>query len=363
MGSGRFGEWLQLESIIEYMEKNMSKSQKKNSNYKSSHQQGESQNRKKNHSNRRISSHTFFSPLIKELVDVLTFFVLVATLFVTTLTIFEMRKDRNENYKAVVTGKSFTEIMAISDYPSVRTSAYATLSDSSMAAEAYKTIPLPDTEEGTLRIYSQFELANIGSGMATNVTVSWDDNNIQTLYDTLVKSFTEASYYIDLNLNRPEYGYVTFYLTEHPLDTMNGVGNCDLPLPGKTEFSYMLPEGRETYIVEFPILYSVLISEILLHIENAEPTVKLNIDFTDTQGIKYHETLILKVSKSFELTLDNSWEDGTVLSKYGGIHEIKYDDKEEYEVWGITYREYYKCYGITYTISFTNETPDVVDTA
>ena len=48
---------------------------------------------------------------IKSIIDISTFFILVLTLCVSTLTIFEMRKERNESYKAIISTNPVYEAM------------------------------------------------------------------------------------------------------------------------------------------------------------------------------------------------------------------------------------------------------------
>ena len=65
-------------------------------------------------------------------------------------------------------------------------------------------------------------------------------------------------------------------------------------------YSYMLSNRAETYIVELPIIYSVLFTEILVHephyVDLEKPSVNLIVEFSDTQGIEYTETITMTVS-------------------------------------------------------------------
>lgn len=293
----------------------------------------------KNESNINQSNLQKYLLRLKEIIDVLSFFILVATLLVSTMTIFEMRKDRNESYKAVIAGNPFSETMFISengepgipnyfnpdDNQNLYISGYVQYLDSSSESGSYEIKNLPDDMQGETLTYSQFKLANIAPGMATKVTLSWDDNNIQILNNTLSKILKTNStrFRIPMN-NEREILYMTYVSPE--LRGMTNNGASELSFPTDTEFSYMLPECGETYTVDFPIVYSLFFSEILLHDYSAEPAVSLNVEFTDTQGLKYDETITFKVSN----------------------FSIKYLRSSE----GLP-----GCYGITYRINLYYDTP------
>lgn len=250
--------------------------------------------------------------IIKNTIEILTFFVLAITMWMTNKTLQEMQKNRIESYKAVITANPVTETLYttacahdiytdISDWPgntNIYTTGYASYSFlTETGSERYTEIPCSDFNKKNN--FTQIAFANSGPGMATKVFFSWDDGNVDTLYRLLLDVDEKASHYTNF-----EGSTFSYYPEEYYSDIIKNTSLIEsdlvdvcLNIPtSKSEFSYMLSNSSDTYMVDFPIIYSLLFSEILIHDPSAEPSVQLKVEFSDTQGIKYIEYITLRAS-------------------------------------------------------------------
>lgn len=252
-----------------------------------------------------------FWAFAKNIIDMLTFFVLALTLLVTIQTISEMKKDRNEAYKAVITANPVTETMGTSDRitkpdifsnpeeinkpkKTIYITGYALPSESSQNEETHILVPWSETPLSPYN--SEILFANIGPGMATNVNFSWDAENLENLYHSLLDINKEASYYSTINESLFIY-FPNRYYTKELRDGLRDVEEIwlNISIP-ETDYSYMLPNCEEVYAVKLPLLYSLLFSEILANDVEAKPSIKLKVKFSDTQGIEYSENIVLTAS-------------------------------------------------------------------
>ena len=250
---------------------------------------------------------------LERLIQLFTFCILAFTLLITKKQagimqnqINEMQIDRNESYKAVITANPIQENMLLSCiargksgrtvYDTYRLTHFEKLDN----MEDYPLYGISPSEKQT---FTQLMFANIGPGFATRVKISWDNDNIDRLYQTLLKYDKDASEYL-----RKEGDYYYFYPSKSDLKTFK-----ESKIKHYTEskfkttyeniyYSYMLSNREETYSVELPIIYSVLFSEILLHespdTDQERPSVNLTAEYSDTQGIEYSQTITLTVSNS-----------------------------------------------------------------
>ena len=138
--------------------------------------------------------------------------------------------------------------------------------------------------------------------------------------------------------------WVNYHLPDYPSVSMNDNAMRYLSIPTNTYYSYMLPNCNESYIIEFPIVYSVFFSYILLYDIEAEPSVKLNIEFSDTQGVKYHQIITMKAVHDRDTTLASPSTDEE-LDCFGGTRKLSEDESPD------------TCYGISYTITMDYSTP------
>lgn len=249
---------------------------------------------------------------IKKIIEVLSFFILVLTLFVSSLTIKEMRTDRNESYKAVITANPVTEILTTNIAPFGRTNVSSEKEENldvyitgqaskpeNYSREDNKYLIRPTSKYNLKTTCTEILFSNIGQGMATKVSFSCDIQNVYELFDLLMEVDNAASDYFSLKDTSLSYHPTQYYSETYPDLEPFRQEDSDVILdvtPLKTEYSYMLPNGQETYSVKLPIVYSLLFSEILLHNPQAEPSIKLKIEFTDTQGLDYCEYVIIKAA-------------------------------------------------------------------
>lgn len=276
-------------------------------------------------------------PVIHNIIEVLSFFVVACTLFITSLTIKEMKKDRNETYKAVITANPITEYFATNEsafgpsnipsegienhkiYVTGSTSEY---DDPSIHYALFYT-PLSDFSLRTG--YSEIMFTNIGSGMATKVKFSCDIENIYELFSMLMEVDSSASHYASLEDMTFSYHPTDYYSKTYPdVKPWRLQEDIDAVLevsPYNYEYSYMLSNGEEVYSIKLPMVYSLLFAEILLHDSQAEPSIKLKVEFTDTQGLEYYELVTLKASYPSYLAYIKFTDEG----RQPGIHSaIRY---------------------------------------
>ena len=235
------------------------------------------------------------------LIKVFTLCILAYTLLITKNQvgimqdqISEMQKDRNESYKAVITANPVEENMRLTYVPNMESGRLVyeyplTHFEKLDNMDDYPLFGISSSEKQT---FTQFMFANIGPGIATRVKLSWDDKNVDRLYRTLLKLDKNASEYLKKENNY--YHFNPFRLESKKVK--DGVFKTTYE---SVEYSYMLSNREETYSVELPILYSILFSEIIIHSPlDVDPSVNLNVEFSDTQGIEYSETITLTASKS-----------------------------------------------------------------
>lgn len=241
----------------------------------------------------------------------------------------ETSKTRNESYKAVIAANPVEESMAVK---SEATSAafvnalreegeitnyvtgYATPLLSSQGEIAHEILSFSDLR--TYPINTPIEFANIGPGMAINVRFIWDDENFNELYHTLLEANDKADKYVLNDGTYFLYSPTRFYQNDNSLSP-----DATLKIHAdNTEYSYMRCNYEETYTVGLPILYSILFSDILLHDPLAKPSVKLTVEFSDTQGIEYYELITLTVSNPLAINLFS--EDGSKQNQSGITYTI-----------------------------------------
>lgn len=243
----------------------------------------------------------------KNIIDALTFIVLAVTLFMTRQTINEMQKDRNESYKAVIAANPITENITTSseifmqhfieddDGKNKVLRNYVTGYAVAKNTDTYHVIPFSHFDRQEMLTPMIF--ANIGPGIATKVRFSWEKGNAKTLYQSLLEVDEEAPLFTELTNDRFYY-FPEGNTDDNPVSKEHFVWSDDKVLSlncsiKNTEYTYMLSNCQETYEIQFPILYSLLISEIFIHDPKAQPCVKLNVEFSDTQGIEYLEDITL----------------------------------------------------------------------
>lgn len=266
---------------------------------------------------------------IKNIIDILTLLILAASLFLTSKTLSEMRADRNESFKAVIAANPVNETMV--------TSSRAYLDDSVIVPFTIgyaKPLEVPNNNDLLYKTlsssslksnqnYTQLSFSNIGSGTATKVKFSWDDKNIDTLYQNLLDVDEKANKYIYISNNGHHLRYMP---THHHFNETDMKVDTTLYIPlDSIEYSYMTSNCQENYTISFPIVYSLLCSEILIHDSEKEPCVKLNVEFSDTQGITYNELITVKASHPSSKRLLSEENDGSTKEFFGLTYTISMD--------------------------------------
>ena len=169
--------------------------------------------------------------------------------------------------------------------------------------------------------FTQIAFTNIGPGIASNVRFSWNTENTQKLYDLLLEADTEASSHHMIKEND--------FLYDPTSDQLKDVVNMNQVIPPVNSFdsnppdykyTYMLSDAAETYSISLPEVYSLLFSEILLHNSIAKPSVELQIEFSDTQGVEYYENITLTASNPTPISLLGK----TVANGNGDVGGISY---------------------------------------
>ena len=251
------------------------------------------------------------------LIKVFTFCILAYTLLITKKQvgimqdqINEMQIDRNESYKPFLTANPVQENTLIRTYaiPESGRTVYKHWLSYFEKLDNMEDYPFIETSLSEKQTFTQFMFANIGTGIATRVKFSWDNENADRLYQTLLKYDKDASEYLK-KMGDVYYFNPDSFNSRHIEDSMFKTTYESI------EYSYMLANREETYSVELPILYSVLFSEIIRHKSSSDvqerPAVNLKVEFSDTQGIEYYETMTLTASDSSYSPI-NGTKDGHV---------------------------------------------------
>lgn len=226
-----------------------------------------------------------------------------------------MRKDRNQSYQPVITMNPVRESVQVShDYftinfsidkmPKPYVTGFVTAPSLSSVTDSSQIIPCKEniTNFGN----TQLVFVNVGPGNANKVSLSWDEKNVETLYNQLIESNEEVANFTRFNEYLFSYDPGNYYKQKQK--KLDWTSHYAFPLPesscllsttvGVRKFNYMLGDCKETYTTYFPVIYTLLFSEILLNNREAEPTVKLKAEFSDVQGIDYYEYITLSASSS-----------------------------------------------------------------
>lgn len=240
------------------------------------------------------------------LIKVFTFCIVAYTLLITKKQvgimqdqIKEMQTDRNESYKAVITANPVQEIFYLTCIPELDSVSGKTMFRHYLTGfarqgnrEGYPLTGISDSEKQT---FTKIMFANIGPGMATRVNLSWDNENIDRLYQTLLKYDNNIAKYLWKEGDVFKFNPSTF--EDSLLKQEDSTFKTSYE---SVYYSYMLSNRGETYVVELPIIYSVLFYEFFYQGLNKDglddPSVNLLVEFSDTQGIEYSETITLTAS-------------------------------------------------------------------
>lgn len=227
---------------------------------------------------------------LSDAINIAIAFLTLCSVIGVFVTIFEMRADRNAAYMPTIlmnpieneiswdtNGKEewFINLNVKSDFNT------SIDEDGNVSVEFHWPMAIFPEDH-----FESFFAVNIGVGTAKDILFRWNPDNIDLLFDYLVKCEPAKSelLYVDRNCG--------FYY-----DEMSIITN----LPQDMGLMYMLPDAAETYTLELPMAYSILIHEIIKsskYDKSNPPFFLLTVDYQDVQGQKKSDSFVIVINRT-----------------------------------------------------------------
>lgn len=223
-----------------------------------------------------------------DIINLAIAFLTAGALFVSALTIYEMRKDRDAAFlPAILMNPSEFEIVWDNN------GSEEWLSSLPDESQIESEINEDGSITGSFSIpayifrnngFESFSVVNLGVGAAEDIVFKWDSNNVPNLIDYLLSCDPSKSDFCTYGES------VVFSFDDR------------IVIAEKEQVSrlmYMLPNASEIYSIPLPAAYTIIINEI---IKNAKlpkdlPQIILYADYTDVQGKKQQSVFYILINR------------------------------------------------------------------
>lgn len=242
-------------------------------------------------------------------IDIVMAVLTFGTLIFAILTLVEMVKERNATYEPSIlinpTEYSFTwNEEGVEDWLEFSSTPKDEQTINSKDGVIYGNVSIPITVlyEGELEKLSTI---NVGVGTARDVVFEWSEHNLDDLNEFLIRCDESKKDFFKIDQS------ATFSYEQGLLVT-NTVKSSRL--------MYMLANAQETYNINLPSIYSVLIHEIIKtnNHNNDIPPLLLTARYFDVQGQEKNEVFLIII----DIVLYEQDISGAGIAKYKLIPAI-----------------------------------------